>query len=86
MQEFRGETNTLIFHASFNHKGVQWLNDVNTEKIESFNYIDLHVWRHLYRGLSAALKVHNLLDQDFVDSRNVVAPGRMITGELRFSF
>jgi outer membrane receptor protein involved in Fe transport len=73
-------------YASFNHKGVQWLNDLNTEKIESFNYIDLHVWRQLYRGLSAAVKVHNLLDQDFVDSRNVVAPGRMITGELRFSF
>ena len=76
----------LNFYASFNHKGAQWLNDVNTEKIEAFNYIDLHVWRQLYRGLSAALKVHNLLDQDFVDSRNVVAPGRMITGEIRFSF
>lgn len=76
----------INFHASFNHKGVQWLNDVNTEKIESFNYIDLHVWRQLYRGLSAAVKVHNLLDQDFVDSRNMVAPGRMISGEIRFSF
>ncbi len=74
------------FFVSFNHKGSQWLNDVNTQEIEAFNYIDLHVWRELFRGLSVAIKVHNLLDQDFVDSRNMIAPGRMINTELKFSF
>lgn len=72
--------------VSYNYKGAQWLNDVNTEKIESFNYIDLHLWRPVFRGLSVAVKVHNLLNQDYVDSRNMIAPGRMINAELQFSF
>lgn len=75
--------NTML---SLHYKGAQWLNDVNTEEIESFNYIDLHLWRPVFRGLSAALKIHNLLDQDFVDSRNMIAPGRMINAELKYSF
>ncbi|MFW5726057.1 MAG: TonB-dependent receptor domain-containing protein, partial [Bacteroidota bacterium] len=72
--------------VSFNYKGAQWLNDVNTEKIEEFNYIDLHLWRPIYRGLSASIEVHNLLDQDYVDSRNMIAPGRMINVQLKYSF
>ena len=71
---------------SFNYKGAQWLNDVNTEVIEEFNFIDLHLWRPIYRGLSAALKIHNLFDQDFVDSRNMIAPGRIINFELKYNF
>jgi outer membrane receptor protein involved in Fe transport len=71
---------------SYNHKGAQWLNDVNTEKIESFNFIDLHLWRSIFRGFSAGVQVHNLLDQDYVDSRNMIGPGRMITAELKYSF
>ncbi len=72
--------------VSYNYKGVQWLNDVNTEEIESFNYIDLHLWRPLYQDLSVALKVHNLLDQDFADSRNMITPGRMANAQLKYSF
>jgi iron complex outermembrane receptor protein len=75
--------NTLV---SFNYKGSQWLNDINTEEIEAFSYIDLQLWRPVYRGLSVSLKVHNLLNQDFVDSRNMIAPGRMINAKLKYSF
>lgn len=71
---------------SYNYKGAQWLNDVNTEEIEAFKYVDLHLWRPVYSGLSVALKIHNLLDQDYVDSRNMIAPGRMINAELKYSF
>jgi iron complex outermembrane recepter protein len=78
--------NIINSMISFNYKGAQWLNDVNTEEIEAFNYIDLHLWRPVFRGLSVALKVHNLFNQDYVDSRNMIAPGRMINAELKYSF
>lgn len=78
--------NNVNSMISFNYKGAQWLNDVNTEEIEAFNYIDLHMWRPFFRGLSVALKVHNLFNQDYVDSRNMIAPGRMINAELKYSF
>ena len=69
---------------SWNYKGEQAINDINTEKIEAFNYVDFHLWRSIYKGLSASLEAHNLLDQDFIDSRNLVAPGRMVMVKLRY--
>ncbi len=73
---------------SFSHKGEQYLDEVNSEenKLESFNYLDLHLWREIYGGINASIKIHNLLDEDFVDSRNLIAPGRMITFELKYLF
>ncbi|MGF1586808.1 MAG: TonB-dependent receptor [Bacteroidales bacterium] len=75
--------NTFI---SLNHKSSQWINDVNSEEIESYSYIDLHFWRNIYRGLSLSVKVHNLLDHNYADSRNMIAPGRMMGYELKMTF
>jgi iron complex outermembrane receptor protein len=71
---------------SFDHRSSQWLNDVNTEEIEAFSFVDLHLWRDIAMGFSLGVKVHNLLNQDFVDSRNLVAPGRLAFVELKYSF
>lgn len=76
----------LSFYASYQFKDAQWLNDVNTEKIDAFGTVDLQVQAQVYRWISAGLLVHNLLNTDYVDSRNILAPGRMITAELRFAF
>lgn len=73
-------------YATYNYKDAQWLNDANTELIESYSSVDLQIQSKIYRGFSAAVMVHNLFDTDFVDSRNVIAPGRMITAEIRFVF
>jgi outer membrane receptor protein involved in Fe transport len=79
-----------IVNASLSYafKGSQYLDDVNSDenKLESFGYFDLYMWRPVYKGLSASLLVHNLFDTDFIDSRNMIAPGRMITFELKYSF
>ncbi len=71
---------------SLNHKSSQWIDDVNSEEIESFSYIDLHFWRNIFRGLSLSAKVHNLLDHNYADSRNMISPGRMIGYELKMTF
>lgn len=74
------------FFISYDYKGAQWLNDVNTEEIEAYSNIDVQLWRPVYKGLAASVKINNLLDDDYVDSRNMISPGRMITAELRYSF
>jgi iron complex outermembrane receptor protein len=74
------------FFISYDYKGAQWLNDVNTEEIEAYSNIDVQLWRPVYKGLAASVKINNLLDDDYVDSRNMISPGRMITAELRYTF
>lgn len=72
--------------AIFSYKGAQWMNDVNTEKLESYYMVDLQLWRQIYKGLNASLQVQNLLDDKFIDSRNLIAPGRMIFFKLGYKF
>lgn len=83
---FAWQSNVLNGLASINYKGAQWLNDVNTEKIDAFLYVDMRLWRQVYKGLTAAVNVHNLFNQEYIDSRNIIAPGRMVMAELKYSF
>ncbi|MFW5759654.1 MAG: TonB-dependent receptor [Cyclobacteriaceae bacterium] len=71
---------------SVNHKGSQWINDVNSEKTEAFRYIDLKLWKNIYRGYSLSLKAHNLFDHEYTDSRNMIAPGRIIITEIKLTY
>ncbi len=73
-------------HLSFHYKGAQWMNDMNTEQIDPYYFVDLNIWRRLAGGLHASLKIHNLLNAEYIDSRNTVAPGRMFTAELQYRF
>jgi outer membrane receptor protein involved in Fe transport len=72
--------------VSFNHKGSQWIDDVNSEKIEAFNYMDLKLWKNIFRGHDISVKIHNLFDHKYTDSRNMIAPGRMIFAEIRLTY
>jgi outer membrane receptor protein involved in Fe transport len=83
---FAWQSNVLNGLATINYKGAQWLNDVNTEKIDAFLYVDMRLWRQVYKGLTAAVNVHNLFNQEYIDSRNIIAPGRMVMAELKYSF
>lgn len=80
----RWESPVLNGFLSINYKGAQWLNEVNTESIDAFLYVDMRIWRSIYKGLEASVGVHNLFDHDYIDSRNMIAPGRMITAELSY--
>ncbi|HLO91049.1 MAG TPA: TonB-dependent receptor [Lentimicrobium sp.] len=70
----------------FSYKGAQWMNDINTEELESYYMIDLQLWRPVYYGMYASLMVQNLLDNHYIDSRNTIAPGRLIFLKLGYNF
>jgi outer membrane receptor protein involved in Fe transport len=70
---------------SFNYKGMQWLDDMNSERIQPFLYADLRLGKAVYKGLHASINIHNLFGHGYIDSRNLVAPGRMIMAELRLT-
>ncbi len=39
-------------------------------KIDAFLYVDMRLWRENYKGLAVAVNVHNLFNQEYIDSRN----------------
>lgn len=70
----------------FNYKGAQWKNEVNTDNLAGYYFIDLQLWRPIYKGLHASIMVHNLLDQKYVDFRDMISPGRMMSFQLKYEF
>jgi iron complex outermembrane recepter protein len=80
-------TNPVVnIYMAFYYKGRQYINEVNSEEIDSFTYVDLQLWRQIAGGFSASVRIHNLFDQEFTDSRNMIAPGRIISAELKYAF
>lgn len=73
---------------SYSYRGEQYMDEVNSEenRLEAYNYIDLHLWRQIYKGLSISVMLHNLLDEHYIGSKYMIAPGRMINAELKYSF
>jgi len=71
---------------NFHFKDSQWLDDENTQEIEGFYFVDFQLWRPIYRGLNISLMASNLLDNKYIDSRNMISPGRMISLKLGYSF
>lgn len=76
----------LNVFVGFNYKGSQWINEVNTESIEAYNYTDMHVWKDIFRGFQVSLKAHNVFNQTYVDSRNIIGPGRILMMEAKYTF
>lgn len=69
--------------AAFNYKGSQWLNEVNTQTLEAFNYTDVRIWKELAGRITLEASAHNLFDQQYVDSRSMTGPGRLVMFGLK---
>lgn len=72
--------------AGFNYKDKQFVDDINEEALDAFYTIDLKLWRSLFNYLEISVMAHNLADKKYIDSRSIVAPGRILQAELKFKF
>ena len=80
-------TNRIVNMSTvFSYKGDQWINDVNTEKIDNYYFIDAQLDRTFYNHFEMALTFQNILDNNYVDSRNLIAPGRMVLLKVSYKF
>ena len=72
-----------------NHVGSQYINDINTEKMNSYETVDVKLWRKLdflSPKLSANLTVQNLFDEKHLRSEDEESPGIFVVGELSYEF
>lgn len=72
-----------------NHVGSQYINDINTEKMSSYETVDVKLWRtldFLSPKLSASLTIENLFDKKHLRSEDEESPGIFVVGELSYAF
>ncbi len=76
-----------FFHAtaSYQYVGSQWYDDENTVPIDAYDIIDLQLSKVIANKLTLTLIIQNLLDNQYIDRKGYLSPGRFITGEVTFS-
>ena len=72
--------------AMYNFMDRQWFDDENTEYIEAYRTIDLKISRTFLKNLNASLTIQNLLDDEFIDRKGLLSPGRFVLLDLRYNF
>jgi len=75
--------------VTVNHTGSQYTDDMNENKISSYETVNAKLWKELervYPGLGIAVKADNLLDERFLRSEDTKSPGRTIFGEISYKW
>jgi len=71
---------------TYNYISSQWYDDENTVKISAYNTIDFQISKEFAKKFKALLTIQNILDDDYIDRKGYLSPGRFITAEIKFKF
>ena len=72
--------------VSYNYISSQWYDDENTILIEAYDMVDLQISRRFGKHYTASLDIQNIFDNEYIDRKGYLSPGRFITGEIKFNF
>ncbi|MCD4682837.1 MAG: TonB-dependent receptor [Bacteroidales bacterium] len=62
----------------------QWYDEENTKIIESYSLINLRLSRRIIKNLVATLDIQDLLNEQFIDRKGYLSPGRFFMFELKY--
>ncbi len=71
---------------SYNYISSQWYDDENTILLEAYDMIDILISKEFGNHFYVALTIQNILDNEYIDRKGYLSPGRYITGEIRYRF
>ena len=71
---------------SYNYISSQWYDDENTIQIAAYNTLDWLISKSFAHKFTATLTVQNILDNEYIDRKGYLSPGRFITAEIKYKF
>lgn len=71
---------------TYNYISSQWYDDENTILIKAYQTIDFQIAREFFNKLNISVVVQNLLDNEYIDRKGYLSPGRYIMTEVTYSF
>jgi iron complex outermembrane receptor protein len=70
----------------FNYVGEQWVDEQNSATISDHFTIDLRLYREWNKRFTVSLDLQNLLDDEFIDKKGGLSPGRYFELEIGVKF
>ncbi|RPH34033.1 MAG: hypothetical protein EHM93_02415 [Bacteroidales bacterium] len=65
--------------------GPQWLDEVNSDEIGSWNTFNLRLWKD-FRSIKLTLDIQDILDNPYTDKKGYISPGRFFQFSVTYSF
>ena len=82
----RWENKIVNTTISYNYISSQWYDDENTIHIDAYNLIDVQFSRSFGEHFFASLSIQNIMDNEYIDRKGYLSPGRFITAEIKYKF
>jgi len=80
-------TNRIVNASlTYNFIGNQWYDDQNTIELSSYQTVDIHLSKTFLEKYNISLTVQNILDNEYVDRKGYLSPGRFLIAEFKYTF
>jgi len=71
---------------AYNYISSQWYDDENTTQISAYSTIDWLISKKIAKKFVLTLKMQNILDDEYIDRKGYLSPGRFTTLEFKYKF
>lgn len=68
------------------HKGEQFSDDENAEKIDPYFTMDIMLSKQIIQNFIISLDIQDIFDNQHMETGDYISPGRIINGRLEFKF
>ncbi|MBE9467324.1 MAG: TonB-dependent receptor [Bacteroidetes bacterium] len=82
----RWKNKIVNINANCNYVDEQWYDDQNTILIEDYLVANIKFSKILKKQYKIYLDIQNIFDNEFVDRKGLLSPGRFIIGGLQYKF
>jgi len=79
-------SNWKIFstYVSYNYIDKQWADDENIILVEDYSLVNLKFYKTFRNKLTTSLEIQNLFDEEYVDRKMQLSPGRFVVFEVKY--
>ena len=71
---------------TYKYKSSTWVEDENLTKVDAFTLFDGKISKRFADKINASITVENIFNTIYLDSKNMLSPGRFILGEVDVLF
>lgn len=83
---FSWRNRIVDLYIDYTFTDEQWFDEENTEIIESYSVVNVRLSRKVFSGFHATIDIQDLLDEQYIDRKGYLSPGRFIMVEIKYSF
>jgi len=81
---FQWRNKIINVFVDYSFTDDQWYDEENTEIIEGYSLINFRLSKNIGRNIQVIFDVQDLLDEQFIDRKGYLSPGRFVMWEMKY--